>query len=106
LNLAIRSLGELCPLVVIKDGSNGSFAYSNNELIHVPAISINPFDTTGAGDNFNAGFLYAWLDGQSLETCLKWGNVVGGLSTTAMGGTVRKITCEEVKNYISNWTTQ
>jgi sugar/nucleoside kinase (ribokinase family) len=106
LNVAIRQLGELCPLVIIKDGSNGSLAYSNNEIIQVPAISVNPIDTTGAGDNFNAGFLYAWLEGQSIETCLKWGNIVGGLSTTAMGGTIRKITCEEVRNYVSNWASQ
>jgi sugar/nucleoside kinase (ribokinase family) len=100
---AIRQLGNLCQLVVIKDGFNGSLAYSNHEITHVPAISIEPIDTTGAGDNFNAGFLYAYLDGQSIETCLKWGNVVGGLSTTAIGGTSRKITCEEVRNYLSNW---
>jgi sugar/nucleoside kinase (ribokinase family) len=106
LEVALRQLGELCPLVVIKDGSNGSFAYLNHEIIHVPAISVNSIDTTGAGDNFNAGFLYAWLDDQSIETCLKCGNIVGGLSTTAMGGTVRKITCEEVKKYVSNWKPQ
>ena len=103
LKAAIRQLGELCPIVVIKDGSNGSLAYSNNEIIQVPAISINPIDTTGAGDNFNAGFLHAWLGGQSIETCMKWGNIVGGLSTTTMGGTTRNISPEEVMNYVSNW---
>jgi sugar/nucleoside kinase (ribokinase family) len=106
LTAAIQQLGELCPLVVIKDGCNGSLAYSNHEIIKVPAISVDPIDTTGAGDNFNAGFLFAWLDDQSIETCLKWGNVVGGLSTTAMGGTIRKITCDEVRDYISNWKAQ
>ncbi len=100
---AIRQLGELCPLVVVKDGSNGSIACSKQELIQVPAIAVNPLDTTGAGDNFNAGFLFAWLDGQSIENCLKWGNIVGGLSTTAIGGTTCKITCEEVRNYVAKW---
>jgi sugar/nucleoside kinase (ribokinase family) len=101
LELAILQLGELSPLVVIKDGSNGSYSYANNQLIHEPAISVDPIDTTGAGDNFNAGFLRAWLDGASLNTCLKWGNIVGGLSTTALGGTTRKITCEHVRNYLN-----
>lgn len=100
LELAIRQLGELCPVVVIKDGSNGSYSYANNKLIHEPAISVNPIDTTGAGDNFNAGFLRAWLDGSALETCQKWGNIVGGLSTTALGGTTRKITSEQVRKYL------
>jgi sugar/nucleoside kinase (ribokinase family) len=105
LNIAIQRLGELCPLVVIKDGSNGSLAYKDEEITKVPAISVNPIDTTGAGDNFNAGFLYAWLEGQSIETCLKWGNIVGGLSTTATGGTTRKITRDEVIDYIAKWST-
>lgn len=101
LDLAIQRLGKYCPLVVIKDGSNGSFAYTNNTLIRVPGIPVDPIDTTGAGDNFNAGFLRAWLDGQSLEMCLKWGNITGGLSITEMGGTSRKITVEEVKETLS-----
>jgi sugar/nucleoside kinase (ribokinase family) len=101
LELAIRRLGELCRLVVIKDGSNGSLAYTNNILVKVPGIPINPVDTTGAGDSFNAGFLRAWLDGQSIESCLKWGNITGGLSTTELGGTTRKITVDEVKETLS-----
>jgi len=101
LELAIHQLGDLCPCVVIKDGSNGSFAYTNSLLIHVPAIPVIATDTTGAGDNFNAGFLHAWLDGQSIETCLKWGNILGGLSTTELGGTTRKITTADVIETIS-----
>lgn len=98
---AIRRLGELCPLVVIKDGVNGSLAYTNNEVQKMPAIQVEPIDTTGAGDNFNAGFIVAWLDGKPIDTCLKWGNVVGGLSTTVSGGTVRKISCDDVNRYLS-----
>jgi sugar/nucleoside kinase (ribokinase family) len=97
LELAIQWLGEFCPLVVVKDGPNGSIAYTNNTCLHVPGIQVKNIDTTGAGDNFNAGFLRAWLDGQSIEMCLKWGNIVGGLSTTEIGGTTRKITPELVK---------
>jgi sugar/nucleoside kinase (ribokinase family) len=103
IQLAVKRLGELCPLVVIKDGANGSLAYTNQLLTYMPAISVNPIDTTGAGDNFNAGFLYSWLDGQSIDNCLKWGNIVGGLSTTVMGGTIRRITCDDVKKYLDNW---
>ncbi len=97
LDLAIRKLGELCPLVVVKDGSNGAYAYTHNTIIHIPAIEIDPIDTTGAGDTFNSGFLRAWLDGMSIEMCLKWGNITGGLSTTELGGTTRRITVDEVK---------
>ena len=100
LEAAIRQLGELCPIIVIKDGPNGSYSYKNNEITHEPAISVEPIDTTGAGDNFNAGFLCAWLDGFPIEICQKWGNIVGGLSTTVLGGTTLKITRELVCKYL------
>jgi sugar/nucleoside kinase (ribokinase family) len=101
LDLAIRQLGKLCPCVVIKDGSNGSLAYTYNQLLYVPSIQVNAIDTTGSGDNFNAGFLCAWLDGQPIETCLKWGNILGGLSTTELGGTTRRITTNDVLETLS-----
>jgi sugar/nucleoside kinase (ribokinase family) len=42
-------------------------------------------DTTGAGDCFNAGFLYGHLNGNPLEQSLRYGNICGGLSTTGYG---------------------
>jgi sugar/nucleoside kinase (ribokinase family) len=100
LEAAMRMLAELCPVVVIKDGANGSYSFVNGQIKHEPAIAVKPIDTTGAGDNFNAGFLRAWLDGMPIETCQKWGNIVGGLSTTALGGTTCKITYEQVNQYL------
>jgi hypothetical protein len=102
LEQAIYKLAELCPLVVIKDGSKGSLAYTNKKLTRIPGISIKSVDTTGAGDNFNAGFLYAWLNHYPIDTCLKWGNATGGLSTLELGGTTRKITTEEVMKILSS----
>jgi len=99
--LAINRLSVLCPCVVIKDGANGSLAYASREVIHMPSIQVDPVDTTGAGDNFNSGFLRAWLDGKSISECLLWGNIVGGLSTTVIGGTVRKISYANVIGYLA-----
>ena len=96
-------LGKLCPEVVIKDGANGSYACVNGQVSHAAAIEVNPIDTTGAGDNFNAGYLYAWLEGNSVEMRLKWGNIVGGLSTTEPGGTTRKISYELISQYLQQY---
>ncbi len=100
LEKAIRKLGELCPVVVIKDGANGAYAYATGQLWHEQAIPVDSIDTTGAGDCFNSGFLRAWLDGKPLNTCLKWGNIVGGLSTTELGGTTRRTSWEQVQAYL------
>ncbi|RPI27337.1 MAG: hypothetical protein EHM70_17975, partial [Chloroflexota bacterium] len=96
----LLKLGELCPLVVVKDGPRGAYACVGGEIIHSPGIAITPIDTTGAGDAFNAGFIRAWIDELPLEKCLRWGNVVGGLSTLERGGTGKVITCKDVENWL------
>jgi len=100
LTKAIKTLGELCPLVVVKDGGRGAYACQANEILHAEAIAITPIETTGAGDCFNAGFLKAWLDSLPVQECLRWGNIVGGLSTLAPGGTGKPVSVEEVKKWL------
>lgn len=97
---ALRALSQSCSLVVIKNGAGGAYACCGEEIVHAPAIEVTPLDTTGAGDCFNAGFIKAWLDDRPLEECLRWGNVVGGLSTLGMGGTGRVVTAEEVDGWL------
>lgn len=83
---AAAVLGTLVPVLVIKDGANGATAWTGDQEISSPAIDVVPVDTTGAGDVFNAGFLSGLLEGESLEACLRRGNICGGLSTLGVGG--------------------
>ena len=82
---ALARLGELTPLVVIKLGREGAVARHQKQTLYVSGLPVEVIDTTGAGDCFNAGFLYGYLRGYDLEECLKCGNICGGLSTTAYG---------------------
>lgn len=97
---ALSALATLCRLPVLKAGAGGAYAMAGGKIAHAPAIPVTPVDTTGAGDCFNAGFIKAWLDGQPVETCLRWGNAVGGLSTTMPGGAGRTITPEDIAPYL------
>jgi sugar/nucleoside kinase (ribokinase family) len=82
---ALARLAELTPLVVITCGADGSVARSGKRTVRAPGLPITPIDTTGAGDCFNAGFICGYLRGEPLETCLRRGNICGGLATTARG---------------------
>ena len=94
-----QRLAEFAPLVVLKSGAEGSFAYTAAGMIHAPALVVDPIDTTGAGDCFNAGFMAAYLRGDALETQLRLGNICGGLSTTAHG-TIATPTLEAALQYL------
>ena len=59
---------------VITKGSEGGMVIRNEERVEVEAFKVEVVDTTGAGDAFAAGFLYAYMKGFSLEVCLLTGN--------------------------------
>jgi sugar/nucleoside kinase (ribokinase family) len=86
---AVEKLSERVPLVVVKDGANGAWVAHEGEIIQSPSIKTigDVIDTTGAGDCFNAGFLYGYIvEKVSLQQCAQYGNICGGLSVTAVGG--------------------
>ncbi len=81
-----RRLAEKAGMAVIKMGKTGAMAIKNGEKFFAPAYTVKAVDTTGAGDSFNAGFIYGFLQGLPMEECLKCGNGCGSLSVTKLGG--------------------
>lgn len=71
--------------LVIKDGGNGARVYQNGTWHKKEAFPVNPIDTVGAGDGFDAGYVYATLHGYSPEEALEFANGVGALVTTVSG---------------------
>jgi len=84
--VAIRKLSLAFPMVLLKGGAEGAWLMSNGRMLHAPAETVPVIDTTGAGDACNAGFIDAWLDGASEETCLKAGIRFGSRAVQAAGG--------------------
>ncbi len=82
LDTALARLSDFSPVTVVKCGANGAYATAGGQIVHAPALKVEVRDTTGAGDCFNAGFLYGYMRGEPLQRCLQIGNICGGLSIT------------------------
>ncbi|QHT68456.1 carbohydrate kinase family protein [Rhodocytophaga rosea] len=77
--------------VVIKQGEKGATVFNGSSGQHftIPeslSKGLKIADTTGAGDNFDAGFLYAWLKRASLKECVNLAMRCGTGSLSAIGG--------------------
>ena len=83
---ALATLAALSPLVVIKLGKEGAIAQRGSQVMRVPGVKANVVDTTGAGDNFDCGFIYGQLQGYSLQDSIRCANICGGLSIEKHGG--------------------
>ena len=83
---AAEKFASMCGTAVVKLGKNGSLAVKNGKLYQVNPFAVQVRDTTGAGDSFNAGFVYGFLMDKDTEECLRLGNACGALSVTALGG--------------------
>jgi sugar/nucleoside kinase (ribokinase family) len=92
---AARSLARSAGVVVAKLGAEGAIAAQGEALARIPGLPVEPVDTTGAGDSFDAGFLASWLAGDPLERALAFGNACGSQSTRAVGGVDAQPTMEE-----------
>jgi sugar/nucleoside kinase (ribokinase family) len=98
---ALKMLHNGRTLVVGKLGRNGAMALENGEPLHMPAFTVTPVDTTGAGDSFNAGFLHAWFAKKPLAEALRYGAATGALSTRGLGGTGTQATPEEAEAFMA-----
>jgi sugar/nucleoside kinase (ribokinase family) len=67
---SIEALSKMCDISVIKLGKNGSLVKkSNGPVYRIPCCPANVIDTTGAGDAYDAGFLYGSIKNFNIEDC-------------------------------------
>jgi tagatose kinase len=73
------------PLVALKEGVQGSTVYAGADKVHVPAFQTTEVDPTGAGDCYDAGFVYGLLQGWPLERTARFANALGALTVRVRG---------------------
>jgi len=109
---ASRQLAAKTKLVAVKLGADGALACSDSlppqgegqgmrEITRATSIPVSVVDTVGAGDSFDAGFMYGYLNNWQIEKSLRLACVCGALSTQQAGGTNGQPTLEEAMQYVS-----
>ncbi len=83
---AARALAGTVDVVAVKQGKVGALAVAGEELATASALVMDVADTVGAGDTFDAGFIYGFLTGWDIQACLRLGIACGSLSTRRPGG--------------------
>ncbi len=96
---AALQLAEKAKRVAVKLGAEGALGAQGKQLVQVPSLKAKVVDTVGAGDAFDAGFLYGYLKGWELEKALRLGVACGSLSTRSAGGTESQPNLEEALQY-------
>ena len=84
-------------IVCVKLGERGCVASDGSSILEVPGIPTKAVDTTGAGDGFDAGFIYGLVRGETLERCALYANVVGSLVVRKRGAMTSLPTREQVE---------
>lgn len=88
--------------VVIKLGKDGVYSQDNLENIKIPTFATKIVDTTGAGDNFMAGFISGILRGLTLKDCLEFGTATSAISISTIGATGAVKSLEQVNDFLNN----
>ena len=98
---AISEIMKEVEYAIVTVGKDGALAGHAGETVHVPAMSHCPVDTTGAGDNFAAGFLYGYSRGASLRQSAEIGALMAGNVVETVGPQIAPERWEQITSKVS-----
>jgi sugar/nucleoside kinase (ribokinase family) len=75
---ALNFISSQCEIAVVKIGKEGALIKTREATAKIDAIPTKVVDTTGAGDQFAAGFLHGYSEHQEIEQCGKIGALLAG----------------------------
>jgi len=97
---ALNAIAEICSIAVVKLGSKGSLIKTGDETIRINAISAKSIDTTGAGDIYASGFLYALSQNHGLAVAGNLGSLLAGNVVEVMGAKIPEETWIKLQSVI------
>ena len=66
--------GKSFPVIVVKQGERGALFFAGGKTCRAETDAVVPYDATGAGDAFCAGFLISWVRNKPMSVCVEMGN--------------------------------
>lgn len=82
---AVRHLAKMVDIAIVTLGKEGALVAQKDTVVSVAAEGGKPLDTTGAGDNFAAGFLFGQSKGASNEQSARIGSMLAGYVIDTIG---------------------
>ncbi len=73
--------------IVLTLGAQGSLMLTETTSKLVPALPVQPVDTTGAGDAFCGALATALASGENLQSAVEFANAAGAAAVTVIGAT-------------------
>jgi sugar/nucleoside kinase (ribokinase family) len=94
---AVRKMAGMTGVAVVTCGKDGALVSAGGETLGVEAEGGKPLDTTGAGDNFAAGFLYGQSAGSTLRQSALIGSMMSGYVIGVIGPQIPDALWEQIK---------
>ncbi len=94
---AIHTIMSMVDISVITLGKEGAMIGQKGEIVRVAAEGGKPVDTTGAGDNFAAGFLFGQSRKATLEQSARIGSLLAGYVIAGIGPQISSVYWEQIK---------
>jgi len=99
---ALLRIAELGPKVVIStSGEKGCLLARGGAIERFPAYTIEPVDTTGAGDVFHGAFIFGMLKGYAIEDTIKFASAVSAINCMSIGGRNGIPSFEQVRRFMA-----
>lgn len=94
---AISTLAGQCEIAAVKVGKHGSLVRQGDRQYQIGAVCTHSIDTTGAGDLYAGGFLYAMSEGFDLRRSAEIGTIAAGRVCEVIGTKLSEDTWEEIR---------
>lgn len=93
---SLAVIAEMCNIAIVKLGAQGSLIQAGDRVVRIEPISAKSIDTTGAGDIYASGFLYALSENLDIETAGKIGSLLAGNVVEVIGAKIPEKTWNEL----------